>query len=88
MEQAAADGPPDDAKSDWLDPTTNPDVAAAMEQVMRDYERTWCDEPIPMLGGLTPRQAVRDRSARRELDAMLDDMTWDGSPLGRWAHES
>ncbi len=84
MAQAAADGPADSEESSFLDPETNPDVAAAMEQVMREYERTWCDEPIPMLGGLTPRQAVGDPAARKELEAMLDDMTWQNRRSGSY----
>ncbi|MFV2064634.1 MAG: SEC-C metal-binding domain-containing protein [Chloroflexota bacterium] len=59
-----------------LDPETNPDVAAAMADLMREMEDGWVKEKIPALGGLTPRQAVRDPAWRGELEALLDDMTW------------
>jgi len=62
--------------SGLLDPETNPDVAAAMEGMMREMEDAWVDEEIPALGGLTPRQAARDPAWRAELEALLDDMTW------------
>jgi len=62
--------------SGLLDPETNPDVAAAMAGLMREMEGAWVDEEIPALGGLTPRQAARDPVWRDELEAMLDDMTW------------
>jgi hypothetical protein len=47
-----------------------------MEQLMRDYEGRWVNESIPALGGMTPRQALEDPVMRRELEALLDDMTW------------
>jgi len=33
-----------------------PEVAAALDQFVRDYERKWLDEPIPALAGHTPRR--------------------------------
>ncbi|MDT7712663.1 MAG: hypothetical protein QOG46_1352, partial [Pseudonocardiales bacterium] len=40
-----------------LDPT-DPELAAALEGFIRDYEQKWLDEPIPALAGQTPRQAA------------------------------
>jgi hypothetical protein len=71
MEKAEAEGLPEP-----IDTTTNPDVADALSRFMREYEDRWVDEAIPALGGLTPREAARDRTARPELEALLDDMTW------------
>ncbi len=59
-----------------LDPETNPDIAAAMSGLMREMEDAWVDEEIAALGGLTPREAVRDPGWSDELEAMLDDMAW------------
>jgi len=59
-----------------LDPETNPDIAAAMSGLMREMEDAWVDEEIAALGGLTPREAVRDSAWSDELEAMLDDMAW------------
>ncbi|MFV2064934.1 MAG: SEC-C domain-containing protein, partial [Chloroflexota bacterium] len=77
MEQVSdEEGPVVPDTSGLLDPETNPDVAAAMAGLMREMEDAWVDEEIPALGGLTPRQAMRDPVWRDELEAMLDDMTW------------
>jgi tetratricopeptide (TPR) repeat protein len=59
-----------------IDVAAHPKLADAMEQVMRGFETTWVDESIPALGGLTPRQALSDATARPELEALLDDMAW------------
>ena len=53
-----------------------------MEEFIRLSEASWVDESIPALGGLTPRQAVADRAARPELEALLDDMAWQRRQAG------
>ncbi len=62
--------------ADAFDPRTNPDAAKAMRGFIEQMERTWVDESIPALGGLTPREALVDPAVRPELEAMLDDMAW------------
>ena len=47
-----------------------------MRGFIEQMERTWVDESIPALGGLTPREALVDPAVRPELEAMLDDMAW------------
>lgn len=37
------------------------------------WQRAWLDEEVPALGGLTPRQAARDRKGRVALEALLRD---------------
>ena len=59
-----------------LDPESDPAVAAAMEEFIRGYEERWVNEPVPALGGLTPRKAAADPKARPALEALLDDMAW------------
>lgn len=54
-----------------LDPA-DPDVRAALEQFVREYEEKWLDEPIPALAGLTPRQAANDPTRRGDLVRLLD----------------
>jgi hypothetical protein len=49
----------------------DPDLAAALDQFVREREQQWVDEPVPMLGGLTPREAALDPIARVELDRLL-----------------
>lgn len=63
--------------SEALDPAEHPEVARALDQFIRRLEVGWVDEPIPALGGLTPRKALADDAVRPELEALLDDMTWE-----------
>jgi len=72
LEEQRAAGPP----TEPIDVAAHPEIAEAMEQVMRRFEATWVDESIPALGGLTPHQALTDPTARPELEALLDDMAW------------
>ncbi len=60
-----------------IDLDAHPEVAAALDTFMRDHEARWVDQPIPALGGLTPRQAAADEAARPELEALLDDLAWE-----------
>ena len=53
-----------------------------MEAFIRSAEVNWVDERIPALGGLTPREALADPTARPELDALLDDMAWQQGQAG------
>ncbi|MBK6440357.1 MAG: hypothetical protein IPF88_17790 [Candidatus Microthrix sp.] len=49
----------------------NPEIRAAMEAHMANYEAEWLDSPIPALGGRTPRDAAADPIAREELIRLL-----------------
>lgn len=61
-----------------MDPEDMPDeVRELVEQKMREYEQRWVDEPIPALGGLTPRQALDDPTRREDLLALLREMRAD-----------
>jgi tetratricopeptide (TPR) repeat protein len=53
-----------------LDPA-DPEVAAVLDRFVRDYERKWLDEPIPVLAGHTPRQAAADPTRRDDLIRLL-----------------
>lgn len=68
--------------SEALDPAEHPEVARALDEFIRRLEVGWVDEPIPALGGLTPRQALADDAVRPELEALLDDMTWEHRRAG------
>lgn len=46
------------------------DSRRAAVNLARRY-RTWPDEPLPALGGRTPRQAVRDAAGRRAVVELL-----------------
>ncbi|HET8930282.1 MAG TPA: SEC-C domain-containing protein, partial [Acidimicrobiales bacterium] len=70
-------GDEDDAEggSGLLDPVdAPPEVQAALRQQIDAYEDAWVDEPIPALGGATPRQALDDPTRRDDLLRLLEDM--------------
>lgn len=64
-----------------LDPT-DPDVAAALTQLARDFEHRWLDEPVPALAGYTPRQAAADPTRRDDLTRLLDTFSTDSRNPG------
>jgi hypothetical protein len=48
--------------------------AAVIAEFYEQHYRRWLDEPIPALGGRTPRQAASLESARPQLVALLKSM--------------
>lgn len=46
-------------------------LAQALEQVIRRHYANWCDEPIPLLGGQTPRQAITTPSGLERVKGLL-----------------
>ncbi|MHB8342244.1 MAG: SEC-C domain-containing protein [Mycobacteriales bacterium] len=52
-------------------PLDDPEVRRAVEQYIKEFEARWCDEPIPALDGLTPRQAAADPTRRESLERLL-----------------
>jgi tetratricopeptide (TPR) repeat protein len=54
-----------------LDPN-DPEIAAALDGYIRQYETAWLDESIPALDGYTPRQAADDPTRRADLIKLLD----------------
>ncbi len=58
------------AGEDALDPD-DPELAAFLDEFVRDYETKWLDEPIPALDGHTPRQAADDPTRRGDLIKLL-----------------
>ncbi|MGH9039568.1 MAG: SEC-C metal-binding domain-containing protein [Acidimicrobiia bacterium] len=59
-------GAPDGALLDQLD------QSAVVVQIQDEMERRWLDEPVPALGGLTPREAAADPTRREQLERLLD----------------
>jgi len=57
-------------------------VAGALEAFMAEQEERWIDEPIPALGGRSPRQAAADQARRPALEALLDDFDWMDAQAG------
>jgi len=58
---------------------------ALILEFKRRHYAAWPDEPVPALGGLTPREASRRTEARRRLVALLKDLEMDEErePVGR-----
>lgn len=42
-----------------------------IREFIREREIEWCDEPVPALGGVTPRQAVADPTRRNDVISLL-----------------
>lgn len=71
-ESLAAPGPaalamPDEAGG----PAESPELAAALREAIERYYDEWVNQPIPALGGATPRQAASTRAGREQLDVLL-----------------
>lgn len=77
--ELAAQSPPGEKA---LDPE-NPEVAAMLDEFIREYEDNWLDEPIPALDGHTPRQAADDPTRRGDLIKLLDSFRADDGTPGR-----
>ncbi len=66
-----------------LGPDVPPEVAKALETLMRQKEVQWLDEGVPALGGLTPRQAADDPTRREDLVSLLHEFgTREDVPAG------
>ena len=52
-----------------------PDAAAALRDVKAGHYRAWVGQPVPMLGGLSPREAARGKPKdRRALELLLAEI--------------
>ena len=49
----------------------DPKLREYMKKFIAEQELKWCDEEIPALGGITPRQAAQDPTRRESLDRLL-----------------
>lgn len=47
-------------------------AATAMQEWIREREERWCEEPVPALHGMTPREAADDRTRRPEVIRLID----------------
>ncbi len=51
-----------------------PEAIAMLMEMKRAHYAGWADSPIPALDGLTPREAMKDRRSRAELELLLKEM--------------
>ncbi len=66
----------------FLDPDTDPAIAAALKEMAHNYETAWLDEPIPALAGHTPRDCAHDPTRRPDLIRLLDSFPEDDGRPG------
>jgi hypothetical protein len=59
------------AKSDLDESSIQPEALEAMRSSMRQEMEAWVDLKLPVLGGLTPRQAVQDPDGREIIEGLL-----------------
>ena len=56
-------------------PLKDPEEEAAMEEALVEMQKrhwkAWIDEPLPALGGLTPRKAVKIKAGKEMVEALL-----------------
>jgi hypothetical protein len=50
-----------------------PEVQAIKRKFAEDYWKAWLDEPIPALGGISPRKAAKTKTGREQVKALLTD---------------
>jgi hypothetical protein len=55
-------------------PIASPDVAEAIRQFQEQHYATWADESLPALAGKTPRQSIRTKVGRQQVDLLLREM--------------
>jgi len=64
-----------------VDQADSPELAAALDGMVRQYETAWLDEAIPALSGHTPRACAQDPTRRDDLIRLLDSFGPDtGAP--------
>jgi hypothetical protein len=51
-----------------------PEMQRIIREVKTKHYREWLDIPLPFLQGLTPRQAVRFRKSRPDVDVLLREI--------------
>jgi SEC-C motif len=58
-------------KRETMKPT--PEMIKVLKEYMAKHWVNWLDNEIPVLGGMTPRQAVKSESGREKLEALFLD---------------
>jgi tetratricopeptide (TPR) repeat protein len=71
LQEAMSRAPLGLTHSTQLDPA-DPLIAAALDEFVKNQERIWLDQPVPVLGGITPRAAAADPTRRDDLIRLLD----------------
>ena len=61
----------DEQRKRFQERIDDPKLREYMKKFIAEQELKWCDEEIPALGGITPRQAAQDPTRRESLDRLL-----------------
>ena len=56
-----------------------PEIAAGIQEMLGKKYMDWLDEPLPILGGKTPRQACKTPAGRRQVTTLIRTMP---DPMG------
>jgi hypothetical protein len=64
-------------------PSLPPEAQAQIRTMMLERMRAWIDEPVPVLGGKTPRQVARSQRGRETVTHLLlrQQQIFDAGPL-------
>ena len=58
-----------------------PEVQAALAEMLRAHYRKWVDEKIPALGNRTPRESMRNPNGREAVEALVLQLERDGQRM-------
>jgi hypothetical protein len=61
------------AHRDNADAAEDPEAIKLVREFREQHMTRWLDEGIPILGGLTPREAITMRRGQQEVDLLLRD---------------
>ena len=64
------------------DDEPSPEMIEALQAMMLEHYKGWADEPIPMLGNLTPRTACKSAKGRRKVEQLVRTMPDMQTPSG------
>lgn len=59
----------------------HPEVQARIQAMMAAHYEGWVEEEIPALGGLSPMEAVKDRSGREKVEALITQIERQGQRM-------
>ncbi|GFP30158.1 hypothetical protein HKBW3S44_00417 [Candidatus Hakubella thermalkaliphila] len=49
----------------------SPEVQQELRRIMEEHHQKWIDQPVPALGGKTPREAVRSKRGKKKVEELL-----------------
>lgn len=58
-----------------------PEAQEALREMKERHYAAWADQPLPALGGMTARQAVRTKAGRERVDALLKHIEYGEASL-------